>query len=54
MKGKKVILNTKLIFHQLRRIDKSKYVIKRIRAHEFKMLSKKEAKKWLKLREYLL
>jgi len=54
MKSKKVILNTKIIFHQLRRIDKSKYVIKKIKDHEFKMLSKKEAKKWLKLREYML
>lgn len=54
MRGRKVILNNKLIFHQLRKVNKSKYVIKKIREHEFKILNKRETKKWLKLREYLL
>ncbi|MFH1711370.1 MAG: hypothetical protein ABH840_03600 [Nanoarchaeota archaeon] len=54
MKGRKLILNSKIIFHQLRKIDKSKCIINKIKEHEFKILNKKEAKKWLKLREYPL
>jgi predicted transcriptional regulator of viral defense system len=53
-KGRKIILNNRIIFHQLRKINKSKYAIKKIKEHEFKILNKRETKKWLKLREYLL
>src|SRR3989344_1303381 len=53
-RGKKIILNNKLIFHELKNIDKSKYIIKKIKGHQFKILTKKESKKWLKLREYML
>lgn len=52
--GKINILNTKIYFHRIRNIDKSKYVIKKIAGHEFKILNKKESKKWLKSRESLI
>jgi len=53
-RGKKIILNSMMIFHQIKKIDKSKYIIKKIAGHEFKVLNKRETKKWMKLREYLL
>lgn len=53
-RGRKIILNSKLIFHELKKIDKSKYVIRKIKGHEFKILTRRESKKWLKLREYML
>ncbi len=53
-RGKKTILNNKIIFHQIRKIDKSRYSIRKIRGHEFKILNKGETKKWIKLREYML
>ena len=40
--GRINILNTKIYFHRNRKIDKSKYVIKKIAGHEFKILNKKE------------
>lgn len=49
--GKINILNTKIYFHRIKKIDKVKYVIKKIAGHEFKILNKKESKKWLKSRE---
>ena len=52
--GKKIIGNTRIIFHRIRKVDKDKYIIKTIKGHEFKILKKGETKKWLKLREYLL
>ena len=52
--GKINILNTNIYFHRVRKIDKSKYVIKKIAGHEFKILNKKESKKWLKSRESLI
>lgn len=53
-RGRKRILNKGIIFHQIRKVEKSKYIVKNINEHEFKMLSKKESKKWLKLRQYML
>jgi predicted transcriptional regulator of viral defense system len=53
-RGRKRILNKGIIFHQIRKVDKSKYIIKNIQDHEFKILSRKESKKWLKLRQYML
>ena len=52
--GKKIIGNTRIIFHRVRKIDKGKYIIKKIKGHEFKILKKGESKRWLRLREYLL
>jgi predicted transcriptional regulator of viral defense system len=49
--GKKEVLNTRIIFHRIRKIDKSMYVIKKIKKHEFKILNKKETRKWMKSRE---
>ena len=48
------ILNTKVKFHRVRDINKTKYILKKIAGHEFKILNKKESKKWLKSRESLL
>lgn len=48
--GKINLLNTKIYFHRIRKIDKAKYVIKKITGHEFKILNKQESKKWLKHR----
>lgn len=50
--GKKIIGNTKIIFHRVRKVGKDRYIIKRIKGHEFKILNKKWSKRWLKLREY--
>jgi len=52
--GKKIIGNTRIIFHRARKVDKDKYIIKKIKGHEFKILNKKESKRWMKLRQYLL
>ena len=49
-RGRKKILNTGIIFHQIRKIAKSKYAIKKIKKHEFKILNKRETKKWMKYR----
>jgi predicted transcriptional regulator of viral defense system len=52
--GKKILGNMKIIFHRIRKINKDKYTIKRIKGHDFKILNKRESKKWMKLRQYLL
>ena len=52
--GKINVLNTKIYFHRIRKIDKTKYVVRKIADHEFKILNKKESKKWLKLRELMV
>src|SRR3989338_10483686 len=52
--GKKIIGNTRIIFHRIRKVDRDRYITKKIKEHEFKILNKRETKKWLKLREYLL
>jgi predicted transcriptional regulator of viral defense system len=49
--GIKIVLNTRIIFHRVRNIDKSKIVIKKIKEHNFTIINKKESKKWLNLRE---
>lgn len=49
--GKVNVLNTKIFFHRIRKIDKSKYVIKKMGGHEFKILNKKESKKWMRSKE---
>ncbi|HRZ86002.1 MAG TPA: hypothetical protein P5277_04470 [Candidatus Paceibacterota bacterium] len=50
-RGRRKILNVGIIFHQVRKIDKSKYVIEKIKGHEFKILNKRESKKWMKSRQ---
>jgi len=50
-RGRRKILNTGIIFHQIRKIDKSEYTIEKIKEHEFKILKKGEAKKWIRLRQ---
>lgn len=50
-RGRKKIFNTGIIFHQVRKIDKFKYTIKKIKEHEFKVLNKGATKKWMKLRQ---
>ncbi len=50
-RGRKKILNVGIIFHQIRKIDKSKYSIGKVKGHEFKILNKRESKKWMKLRQ---
>jgi predicted transcriptional regulator of viral defense system len=52
--GRKEVLNIKIIFHRVRKIDKSKYILKKIKGHEFKILSKKESARWMKSKEYLI
>jgi len=49
--GVKIILNTKIIFHRARKIDKSKIVTKKIKEHNFTIINKNGSKKWLRLRE---
>ncbi|MBI2630049.1 hypothetical protein HYW76_03030 [Candidatus Pacearchaeota archaeon] len=52
--GKNVIGNARIIFHRIRKIYRDRYIIKKMKKHEFKILNKRETKKWMKLREYLL
>ena len=49
--GKNTILNTKFIFHRVRKETKKKVVIRKIKNHTFKILSKKASEKWLRLRQ---
>ena len=49
--GIKTILNTKMVFHRAKKIDKSKITIKKIKEHYFAIMNKKYSKKWLKSRE---
>lgn len=51
--GKKEILNIKIIFHRIRKLDDSKYITRNIKGHPFSILNKKESKKWMKSKEYL-
>lgn len=53
-RGRKTILNKGIIFHQIRKVDKTKYIIEKVKNHDFKILSKKESKKWLKSKQYML
>ncbi len=52
--GKKEVLNIKIIFHRIRKIDKENYIVNKIGGHEFKILNKRESKKWMKSKEYLI
>jgi len=52
--GKKIISNARIIFHRIRQAYKDKYIIKKIKKHEFKMLKKGKTKKWMKSKDYLL
>jgi predicted transcriptional regulator of viral defense system len=48
--GKREILNTKFIFRRTTKEKTKKVVIKKINKHSFKILNKRETKKWMKLR----
>lgn len=50
-RGRKKIFNVGIIFHQVKNIDKSKYDVKKINGHGFKILNKKESKEWMKSRQ---
>ena len=52
--GKKVILNTKFIFRRttLKKIKKA--IVREIDKHTFLIMNKKEMKKWMKSREFLV
>jgi len=52
--GEVNILNTKFIFHRTTHEKIKKAVIRKIAGHEFKILNKKESKKWLKSRKSLI
>lgn len=52
--GKKIIGNTRIIFHRVRSVVKDKYITKKIKGHEFKILKRGETKKWMKSKDYLL
>ena len=49
--GVKNILNTKIIFHRVRKINKPKVAIKKIADHNFIIMNKQQSIKWIKLRE---
>ena len=49
--GEKTVLNTKMIFHRIKKIDKSRVVTKKIGEHNFRIMNRRYSKKWLKLRE---
>ena len=51
--GIKNVLNTKIVFHRTSRKIVERAIIKKIQNHEFKILPKKETKKWMKSRRYL-
>lgn len=49
--GIKTILNTRIIFHRIKKVDKSKIVARKIGDHNFIIMDKKHSAKWMKLRE---
>lgn len=49
--GKIKILNTLFIFHRTTKKKIEKSVLKKINGHGFRILNKKEAKKWMKSRQ---
>lgn len=49
--GKVQIFNTRIIFHRTSKNNIKKATIQKINDHQFFILNKKEAKKWMKLRE---
>ena len=48
--GKKEIFNTRFVFHRTTKKNLEKSVSKSVENHHFKVLGKKEAKKWMKSR----
>src|SRR3989344_374960 len=46
--GKKTILNTKIVFHRIRKINKSKSITKKIKGHNFIIMDRKNSARWLK------
>ena len=49
--GKMKVLNTEIIFHRTTKNNiKKKAIIQKIQNHEFRIINKKESKKWMKLR----
>ena len=45
--GKRIILNTRITFHRVRKIDKRGIAIKKIKDHNFTIMNKRSSKKWL-------
>jgi len=45
------VLNAKITFHRTSKRRLGKAVVKRVQGHSFRMLSRKEAKKWMKSRQ---
>lgn len=52
--GKKIILNTKFVFHRTTSERIKKAVIRKINKHSFLIMNKRQMKKWIKLRESLI
>ena len=52
--GKSKILNTGFIFRKTTPKKIKKAVIKKVNKHSFRIMNKREMKKWMKLREYLV
>lgn len=51
--GIKKVLNTKIVFHRTSKKIVERGVVKKIQNHAFRILPKKETKKWMKSRRYL-
>ncbi len=49
--GKIKIFNTRVVFHRTSKKNLKKATVQKIQNHNFFILKKKEAKKWMKLRE---
>ena len=49
--GIKTLLNTRIIFHRVRKIDKSKIITKKIADHDFIIMDRKNSAKWIQSRE---
>ncbi len=52
--GRTKILNTGFIFRRTTSEKISKAIIKNIKKHPYRIMSKKEMKKWMKIRQYLV
>lgn len=49
--GSKTVLDTKILFHRIRKIDPSKVVMKTIAGHSFFIMNKQHSTKWINSRE---
>ena len=49
--GEAAMLSTRIIFHRTSKKRLGKSVIKSVQGHDFRMLSKKETRKWMKSRQ---